>query len=170
MLVAFLHYSFRFFRWLRAWLAGVCSAPLFSVPALFAFWCVGLVCLLFVPWWLVAVCLRRLFFVRFARPWAPSWRSRLFVPGLGGACRWACVPASALASVVALGGVWARPAVVARRSGLVLFFWVWLPRGFGVAETETETEAVTETETAIVFANAKTIAKTLLKRKFELAI
>ncbi len=41
---------------------------------------------------------------------------------------WRCVSSSALSSLFRSGRwVWAvRPAVVCRRSGVVLFFWVWL--------------------------------------------
>jgi len=59
----------------------------------------------------------RLLFVRVPRP------VRRPVAAAG---RWVCVPASALGAVRARSFVWAvRPAVVARRSGVVSFFWVF---------------------------------------------
>lgn len=90
-------------------------------PALFLVWlAVGVVlCPLFVVW----AVLRRLLFVRFPRPafWAvrgcPVWAAR----------GWVVVPAGSLSAVRASWFVGAvRPAVVCRRSGVVLFFWAWL--------------------------------------------
>jgi len=67
---------------------------------------------------LVGRVLRRLFFVRFARP-------RFRPSGAGSGC-WCCVPAGALSVVRSRCFVWSvRPAVVRRRLGVVLFFWVW---------------------------------------------
>ena len=184
MLVAFLHYSFRFFRSYGALVLSGCL-----VVGVGCFYCgvasvwfgavlLGSVALLGL-WACVAWLLRSALFVRFPSPSAAlgsaaalALRPLAFPPcawGCGGlsgcAYRWRVVSAAALPAVRRRLPVWVvRPAVVRRRSGLVLFFWVF------VAENPEETKAGTETEIAIVFANAKTIAKTLLKRKFEFAI
>lgn len=67
----------------------------------------------------VALVLSRLCFVRFARP--------RFRPVSGVSGRWVCVSVSSLSAVRLGWFVWAvRPAVVARRSGVVSFVWVWV--------------------------------------------
>lgn len=110
----------RVWRW---WSSGSLSAAGgFSLfPFLFLVWlAVGVVlCPLFVVW----AVLRRALFVRFPRPafWAvrgcPVWAAR----------GWVVVPAASLSAVRASWFVGAvRPAVVCRRSGVVLFFWAWL--------------------------------------------
>ncbi len=95
--------------------------------------------LVFLLWWLVFVLLRRLLFVRLPRPSAPvSPRGSRFFPlpassPLRPVCRWwsprwVCVPASAVPGWLALvGGSSVRPAVVRRRSGVLLFAWVLVP-------------------------------------------
>ena len=77
---------------------------------------------------------RRLWvWVRFVRFPRPSW----FPRGCGSACRacrsaglpfgWRCVPVSSLPAVRRAWFVWAvRPAVVRRRSGVLLWVWVWV--------------------------------------------
>ena len=80
-----------------------------------------------VPWFLrlLAFVLRSLLFVRFPRPWfVPpcAWGCRRSGAGVG----WFCCPLSALSSVRRRCCVWAvRPAVVSRRSGALLFVWVF---------------------------------------------
>lgn len=67
----------------------------------------------------VALVLSRVCFVRFARP--------RFRPVSGVSGRWVCVSVSALSAVRLGWFVWAvRPAVVARRSGVVSFVWAWV--------------------------------------------
>lgn len=67
----------------------------------------------------VALVLSRLCFVRFARP--------RFRPVSGVSGRWVCVSVSSLSAVRLARFVWAvRPAVVARRSGVVSFVWAWV--------------------------------------------
>lgn len=67
----------------------------------------------------VALVLSRVCFVRFARP--------RFRPVSGVSGRWVCVSVSSLPGVRLGRFVWAvRPAVVARRSGVVSFVWVWV--------------------------------------------
>lgn len=160
MLVRFLRFSFRFFRfcWRSALspfsLSGGVAAAYCVVVAV-PFWLSVFAALL--PWLLVCLFLRRLFFVRFRRPLplVGPWRSWL---GVGG-CGWRCVPASALPSVRAFFGGslsgWVFPAVVCRRSGLVLWVWVWCPPGWrSETERQLETEAKTETEKHSSAANA----------------
>lgn len=102
MLVRFLCAVARFRRFLR-------RVALFDAGALLV--------LLLLPLWLLLVpaasCLRAAFFVRFPRP------VRCVFCGVAG--RWVCV-----ASVPACA-VRVRPAVVRRRLGVVLWFWVWVP-------------------------------------------
>lgn len=171
MLVRFLRFSFRFFRWLRRSLSsalsssgfgllGFCFVVFFAVP----FWSCFFVVVS--PWLFLCLALRRFCFVRFPRPFAPSVSSPLFVPRLGGwGCRWACVPVSALSAVRACGAVWARPAVVARRSGLLLFVWVWLPAGF-VPEPAEETKTKIKTKSSA--ANAASEKARILASKVKL--
>lgn len=67
----------------------------------------------------VALVLSRVCFARFARP--------RFRPVSGVSGRWVCVSVSSLSAVRLGWFVWAvRPAVVARRSGVVSFVWVWV--------------------------------------------
>lgn len=70
------------------------------------------------PLWLPWLFLRRRLFVRFP---SPACRLSAVLP-LGGV-RFFCVPAAAVPSGLASVG-FVRPAVVSRRSGAVLFFWV----------------------------------------------
>lgn len=151
-MVRFLRVSFRFFRfcWRSSWSALSVRGCLGARCLVSWFWLCVLAAVS--PWLLACLVLRRACFVRFPRPWLPSVASPFFVPRLGGwGCRWACVPVSALAAVRACGGCWARPAVVARRSGCLLFVWVWLPAGF-VPEPAEETETKTETKSSAAFA------------------
>lgn len=107
-------------------------------------WWLGLAVVLALPfpfllWWLAFVLLRRLLFVRFPRPvapvssrgsrWFPVPRSSRWFP-LARWCspRWLCVPASSVSGWLRLvGGSAVRPAVVRRRSGVLLFAWVLVP-------------------------------------------
>ncbi len=113
LFVRFCSFSFR-------WWSG-CSLP--PVVALS-------VALLLCPLWLVGFVLRSALFVRFPAPsFVPSGclALRRWCRVLGLPCGWRCVPASALSSVRSSCFVWAvRPAVLRRRSGVVLFFWVWV--------------------------------------------
>jgi hypothetical protein len=106
------------------WLGVVAVAAL---PALFGLW------------WSVFAGLRRLLFVRFPRPAAVvSPRGSRFFPLPSSSpffpvCRWwsprwVCVPASAVPGWLRLVGSGAvLPAVVRRRSGVLLFAWVCVP-------------------------------------------
>lgn len=80
-----------------------------SLPVLCVFWVVRARC-----------------FVRFPRPALRPWGapSRVVCPSAG----WVCVSSSSLPALFRSGRwVWSvRPAVVCRRSGVVLFFWVWV--------------------------------------------
>lgn len=138
----FCSFSSRFFSWLG-------SSSLVFVPLLLVLSGVA-------PLWFAAfVVVRRFCFVRFVCPSAASlglsgrrgrrlcrsprfgfvrpsaaWGLRVPFP----AARWACVPASGLSSLRASSFVWAvRPAVVSRRSGVVLVWWVFLspPASYG---------------------------------------
>lgn len=94
---------------------------------------------LFGLWWSVFAGLRRLLFVRFPRPAAVvSPRGSRFFPLPSSSpffpvCRWwsprwVCVPASAVPGWLRLVGSGAvLPAVVRRRSGVLLFAWVCVP-------------------------------------------
>lgn len=175
LLVRFLHLSFRFFR--SAGLHLGCGCLVLGAVSFCGFGCVpfspvvvcgcfgGLVALLL--WAGVAVVLRSAFFVRFSSPSsalgsaaASVLRPFAFPPcawGCGGfsgcAFRWRVCSASALPSVRRSALVWAvRPAVVARRSGVVLFFWVF------VAQNETET--VNVNQNGISFLGGKSASKT----------
>lgn len=98
----------RFSAWLRS---RVCSSS-YILP-----WLVLSVA--FLPFRFVAWVVSLVRFVRFPRPARFWWLG-------GSACRWFCVPLSSLSSVRASCFVFAvRPAVVCRRSGVVLFVWVW---------------------------------------------
>lgn len=116
-----------------SWAFRFCRFSAF-VPRLFSWWCsllpggglpaALLVAFLLFPlfvffavWLLVFAVVRRLFFVRFPRPALGRWRWSFW--------RWSCVPSSSLPSLRASVPVWVvRPALVCRRSGAVLFFWV----------------------------------------------
>lgn len=144
MLVRFLRFSFRFFRfcWRSALspfsLSGGVAAA-YCVFVAVPFWLSVFAALL--PWLLGCLFLRRLFFVRFRRPFSPLRPARL------GGAGWFCFPASALSAARAAGGVWFCPAVVARRSGVLLFVWGWFPPGWrSETERQLETEAKTETK------------------------
>lgn len=90
----------------------------------------------FFVWLLVFLVVRRCFFVRFPRPRLGRFRLSLW--------RWFCVPAASLSSLRASCPVWfVRPAVVCRRSGVVLFFWVLACPLFADGETETNCEPLT---------------------------
>lgn len=91
-------------------LVGVCLAGFSLLVFLPLFVVLGL-------WLLVFLVVRRVFFVRFPCPGLFGWwRSSLW--------SWFCVPAGSLASLRAVCPVWSvRPAVVCRRSGVVLVFW-----------------------------------------------
>lgn len=104
----------------------------FPLPFLFA-------CGLLLLWFLCFVVLRAVCFVRFRRP-----ASLFGLPASFGSVRlwrWSCVPLSSLPAVRSSRFVWAvRPAVVSRRSGVVLFVWVlWcpLPSAFGASAPHT---------------------------------
>lgn len=115
-MLSFLSFSFSFFRRLAAGLRGFSSCVWFFV------W------LPLLPWLLPSLLLRRLFFVRFPRP--RRWPSRScgrpsFSSGFRG--RWACVPVASLPAARLVWFVWAvRPALVARRSGELLWVWVFV--------------------------------------------
>lgn len=120
-LVRFLSRVSRLWRW---WLAS--DWGLFWLPLWLA---VGVVLSpVFVPF----LVLRAVVFRRFPRP-AVSFPpeavlSSAFSPSsfpLVGS--WVCVPASRVSSVRAVS---LCPAVVVRRSGRVLFWWVWVSRGW----------------------------------------
>lgn len=80
----------------------------------------SLVCLLVSPVWLVFLAVRRFRFVRFWRP--------LFRPSGAPRCgRWGCVPVGSVPALRASCFVWSvRPAVLLRRSGVVLWCWVFV--------------------------------------------
>lgn len=135
LFVLFVLRSFR--RWLSAVSAVVlvaCLPLLFlSVRVPFLVSVVGwssAVCVL--AWAFVGVvwCFSRLAFVRFPRPSsAPvaAWGVRRALLGSPCLLGWRCVPASSLVAVRSSCFVWGvSPAVVARRSGVVSFFWVWV--------------------------------------------
>jgi hypothetical protein len=98
--------SARFFGWWEVFASG------FSVPSYVLLW------LLVSPWCLLFVVVRSVCFVRFPRPRGFfGWSRSVF--------SWRCCPVSALGSVRASGFVAVvRPAVVARRSGVLLSVWV----------------------------------------------
>lgn len=120
--------------WLAAFLLGLGGLALVSVPLFFA-----------VPLFLRAVLVvaRPVFFVRFVSPWAASWGlvgwrgsgfgfrcgSWRWAPpsawGLGVRGSWVCVSPAALSALSGFGFC-ARPALVSRRSGVVLRFWVFV--------------------------------------------
>ena len=82
-------------------------------------------------WLAVFLLVRRAFFVRLPRPRLGRFRFSFW--------RWFCVPASSLSAVRASCPVWfVRPAVVCRRSGAVLCFWVLACPLFADSETNCE--------------------------------
>lgn len=108
--------SSRFFRWFL----GAFSGP--SLHLLF------IICPLLPIWLLVFLVFRRLFFVRFPRP--SGFRAGLpWFRGFWFVFSWSCVSAASLPALRRCCFVWSlRPAVVSRRSGVVLAFWVlWSP-------------------------------------------
>lgn len=114
VLVLLLRFGSRLSRFCGRCLSGVSSSlgllcllpPLFCLPLLLLFWLV-----------------RALLFVRFPRPPRP----RGFVVAGVRCGRWLCVSAERLPSCVASCFCFSVvPAVVSRRSGAVLWFWVWV--------------------------------------------
>lgn len=143
-LVLFFRFSRSFFRcWrllLAVWVFLGVLAVVFAVagfPFVLAVW--ALSPLPFAVWFGAWLLLRRLLFVRLPAPSAPvSARGSRWVPLPASSpfrplCRfasprWVCVPASAVPGWLALvGGSSVRPAVVRRRSGVLLFAWVLVP-------------------------------------------
>lgn len=143
-LVLFFRFSRSFFRcWrllLAVWVFLGVLAVVFAVagfPFVLAVW--ALSPLPFAVWFGAWLLLRRLLFVRLPAPSAPvSARGSRWVPlppssPFRPLCRfasprWVCVPASAVPGWLALvGGASVRPAVVRRRSGVLLFAWVLVP-------------------------------------------
>lgn len=107
-------------RWFRGWLSwcfggcGLCAGVGFFVVSLLVF--LPLFVFLFC-WLVVFLVVRRCCFVCFPRPRLGRFRFLFW--------RWFCVPASSLSVLRASCPVWfVRPAVVCRRSGVVLSFWV----------------------------------------------
>lgn len=110
----------------RRWVAGVSAGGVAGLPFCLVWFA------LFSPVFVPFLVLRAVVFRRFPRP-AVSFPpeavlSSAFVPSsfpLVGS--WVCVPASRVSSVRAVS---LCPAVVVRRSGRVLFWWVWVSRGW----------------------------------------
>jgi hypothetical protein len=113
MLFAFCSFSARFWRRLAGLLRWP-SSPVFA--------CALLAAVPLLPWLGVFLVLRALCFVRVPRPRVPR--------GWGGVSRcyasWVCVAPSALPALRASSLVFfVVPAVVCRRSGVVLRVWAW---------------------------------------------
>lgn len=110
----------------RRWVAGVSAGGVLGLPLSLVWFA------LFSPVFVPFLVLRAVVFRRFPRP-AVSFPpeavlSSAFSPSsfpLVGS--WVCVPASRVSSVRAVS---LCPAVVVRRSGRVLFWWVWVSRGW----------------------------------------
>lgn len=167
----FCRFSARVFRFL--WGAVSLSAPCFLAGL---FWALVLVALS--PWGLLFLLVRRVCFVRFLSPSAASlglvgrrgrrvpvrgrWRPP--VPGLccfassWRSC-WRVVPAACLPSLCASCVVWCvRPAVVRRRSGVVLLWWVCSPcflEASTYGDDLRETAAVKERKTKLYIINIR---------------
>lgn len=120
----FFCFVFRLWRW---WSSGSLVRSVGSLfPFLVLVW-LGVGAVLF-PLFAVFLVLRRVLFVRFPRPCSRPSAAAFLSPSLrrAGVWRWRCCPASRLSAVRSSSFVFGvAPAVVSRRSGVVLFFWVY---------------------------------------------
>ena len=114
----------------RRWVAGVSAGGVLGLPLSLVWFA------LFSPVFVPFLVLRAVVFRRFPRPGlvcgfsvpgAVVLSSAFFPWSFPLAGSWVCVPASRLSSVRAVS---LCPAVVVRRSGRVLFWWVWVARGW----------------------------------------